>query len=293
MANAHLLIADITGSTNLFDKEPTDIALVRVRAVLEHMRVIIADNNGECVKSVGDDTLSVFTQAEDVFNAARAMIETEWEHGLGVHIGASRGKIVHQGTDLYGDAVITTARLASLAKPGEFLIDETVFEGLSKLTQLLFVSMGGLKLKGKSEATRVHSFTVGEIDAQTVFKGAGHSTLGRRTESVELTHLTDSWCLTDGQSIVVGRSPDCEAVLEHPWVSRAHGKFELRSAQLEYTDHSSSGSTVVTSDGREFALQRRAMLLNGEGMVLVGTSDPKMAQSIICYATNDLIPDGT
>ena len=291
MANAHLLIADITGSTKLFDQVPADEALARVRAVLDRMREIIAANHGHCVKSVGDDTLSLFSKADNVYKAARAMIETEWADGLGVHIGASRGNVVSKGVDLYGDAVITTARLASLAKPGEFLIDETVFEELSRKHQLTFVSMGGIKLKGKSEATRVHSFTVGELDAQTVFRGAGSSTLGRRTESVQLTHESDSWSLSDGETVVVGRAQDCEAVLEHPWVSRKHGKFELRAAQLEYTDHSSSGSTVITSGGREFALQRRSMLLNGEGMVLVGTSDPNMAQSIIHYATNDLIPD--
>ena len=292
MANAHLLIADITGSTKLFDQAPADDALARVRAVLDRMREIIAANNGHCVKSVGDDTLSLFSKADNVYNAAREMIETDWADGLGVHIGASRGNVVSKGVDLYGDAVITTARLASLAKPGEFLIDETVFEGLSREHQLTFVSMGGLKLKGKSEATRVHSFTVGELDAQTVFRGSGNTTLGRRTESVMLTHEEDSWSLIDGETVVVGRAEDCEAVLEHPWVSRKHGKFELRASQLEYTDHSSSGSTVITSGGREFALQRRSMLLNGEGMVLVGTSDPTMAKSIIHYATNDLVPDG-
>ena len=250
MANAHLLIADITGSTKLFDKAPADDALTRVRAVLDRMREIIAANNGHCVKSVGDDTLSLFSKADNVYKAAREMIETDWVDGLGVHIGASRGHVVSKGVDLYGDAVITTARLASLAKPGEFLIDETVFEGLSRENQLTFVSMGDLKLKGKSEATRVHSFTVGELDAQTVFGGTGNTTLGRRTESVMLTHEEDSWSLVDGETVVVGRAQDCEAVLEHPWVSRKHGKFELRASQLEYTGHSSSGSMVITSGGR-------------------------------------------
>lgn len=287
MANAHLLIADITGSTKLFDQVPTDEALARVRAVLDRMREIIAANQGHCVKSVGDDTLSLFPRAENLYAAARAMIETEFSDGLEVHIGAARGNIITKGADLYGDAVITTARLASLAKPGEFLIDETVFEGLTHEHQKTFVSMGGLKLKGKIEATQVYSFTVGELEAQTVFGGSGAAALGRRTQSVMLTHADDSWSLSDGETVVVGRAHDCEAVLEHPWVSRKHGKFELRASQLEYTDHSSSGSTVITSGGREFALQRRSMLLNGTGMVLVGTSDPELATSIIHYATHE------
>ncbi len=291
MANAHLLIADITGSTKLFDQETTAVALGRVRAVLDRMRAIIAKNNGKCIKSVGDDTLSIFPQADEIFQAARTMIETDWADGLGVHIGAHWGDVVLKNTDLYGDAVITTARLASLAKPGELLVGGAVFTQLSKHNQALFVSMGDINLKGKSEATRVHSFTVGELDSQTVFKGVSASKLGRRTQAVVLNHQGTSLLLTGAQSVVVGRSPECEVVLDHPWVSRKHGKFELRSAQLEYTDHSSSGSTVVTKDGREFALKRRATLLNGEGMVLVGINNPEMVKSIIYFATNDLIPD--
>ncbi len=65
-------------------------------------------------------------------------------------------------------------------------------------------------------------------------------------------------------------------------------RLTLRAAQLEYTDHSSSGSTVITSDGQEFTLQRRSMLLSGEGLVLVGTRDRSMTGSIIRYSTNDL-----
>jgi hypothetical protein len=291
MANAHVMIADITGSTTLYDQVSDAEALVQISKVLARMRTIIEENNGHCVKSQGDDTLSFFPEADQVFRAASTMIQTDWPFGLDVHIGAYWGNVVRHESDIYGDAVNTTARLASLAKPGELLIGDTVFEQISTAYRSLFVSMGGLKLKGKSQATRVHSFTVSELEVQTVFFSAKASNVGRRTESVELTLDDSNWTLIDGQNVIVGRSPDCEAVLEQPWVSRKHGKFELRAAQLEYTDHSSSGSTVVTSDGREFSLQRRSMLLNGEGKVLIGTSDPDMAGSVIHYATNDLVPD--
>jgi class 3 adenylate cyclase len=292
MAEAHVLIADITGSTKLYDQMSDHDALAQISTVLDRMRAIIEENDGNCVKSQGDDTLSFFSEADQAFKAARMMIEADWNFGLAVHVGAYWGDVLSHDADIYGDAVNTSARLAALAKPGEVLIGDTVFERLSVRNQVLFVSMGGLKLKGKREPTRVHSFAVGELDTQTVLFGAKPSNLGRRTESVALVCGEGNWSLTDGQSVTVGRSPDCHAILEQPWVSRKHGSFELRAAQLEYTDHSSSGSTVVTSDGREYALQRRAMLLNGEGMVMVGTRDRAMAGSIILYTTNDLVPDG-
>ncbi|NNK16047.1 MAG: adenylate/guanylate cyclase domain-containing protein [Sulfitobacter sp.] len=291
MPTAHVLIADITGSTKLYEELPERDALSQISIILARMRTIIDECGGVCINSKGDDTLSVYTEAEQAFAAARAMIETEWANGMAVHAGAYWGEVLNHGTDVFGDAVNTSARLSVLAKPGEVLMGDTTFEQLSERNRALCVSMGGLKLKGKADPVRVHSFAVGDMDTQTVLFGAKEADNGPRTESAALQAGEREWTLTNGQSVMVGRSADCEAVLEHPWVSRKHGSFELRAAQLEYTDHSSSGSTVITADGQEFSLQRRSMPLNGEGVVLVGTRDPSIETSAVRYATNDLMRD--
>ncbi len=291
MAKAHVLIADITGSTGLYDRLTDHEALAQISAILQWMRQIVEDNGGTCVKSQGDDTLSFFDTADSAFAAARAMIEADWPEGLGIHAGAQFGEVVQQDADIYGDAVNTAARLAALAKPGEVLIGGGVFDNLTERARALFVSMGGLKLKGKRAPTRVHSFAVSDMSTQTVLFGAAVNTGGPRTASAALNCEGSEWSLLDGDSVAVGRATDCHAVLDHPWVSRKHGVFELRAAQLEYTDHSSSGSTVITADGQEYSLQRRSMLLSGEGIVLIGTRDRTLSGSILRYSTNDLIPD--
>ena len=288
----HVLIADITGSTPLYEKLSEGEALAQISYVLDEMRRIIAAHDGECVSSKGDDTLSIFTAASDAFAAARAMVETEWAHGMAIHAGAYRGDVIRHGADIYGDAVNTAARLSSLAKPSEVLLGDTVVEGLDDRTKAILVGMGGLRLKGKGAPVQVHSFAVSDMDTQTVLFGAKESVqAGRRTASVALQAMGNEWSLQDGENLTIGRSPDCDVVLQHPWVSRKHGSLELRAAQLEYTDHSSSGSVVITADGQEFSLQRRSMLLNGVGMILVGTQDKSQDLSIIRYATNDLVPE--
>jgi len=291
MATAHVLIADITGSTKLYEQLSDLDALAQISMILARMRETIIEHGGHCVKSQGDDTLSFFSEADAAFKAARAMIEAEWNYGLAVHAGVYWGDVLSQDADIYGDAVNTAARLASLAKPNEVLIGDTVFDKLSDTITSLCVSMGGIKLKGKRVATQVHSFAVSEMATQTVLFGSAESTLGRRTESVTLNTPENAIILMDADSAKIGRSADCQLVLDHPWVSREHGSFELRAAQLEYTDHSSSGSTVITGDGQEFAIHRRSMLLNGEGVVLVGTRDKSVTGSVVRYATNDLVPE--
>ena len=286
-----MLIADITGSTPLYERLPEHEALHHISTTLDQMRRLIAEAGGTCVKSKGDDTLSHFATADAAFAAARNMIELQLDADLAIHAGIHCGELLTHDTDVYGDTVNTTARLSSLAKPGEVLLGDATFDALDERTRALCVSMGGLKLKGKAHPVKVHSFSVSDMSTQTVLFGATQASSGPRTESVAIDVGGAEISLGDGQSLIVGRAPDCDAVLSDPWVSRKHGVFELRAAQLEYTDHSSSGSTVITSDGREYSLQRRSMLLNGEGMVLIGTRDPAQAASIVRYATNDLVPD--
>lgn len=290
MATAHVLIADISGSTTLYERLPDHEALSQISGILARMRSITEENHGHCVKSQGDNTLSFFGEAEHAFAAARAMIETDWNFGLSVHAGLFRGEMLSHEADIYGDAVNTAARLASLAKPREILLGETSYERLPEKTQALCVSMGALKLKGKTAPLKVYSFAISDMATQTVLFGEQTTDLGPRTLFVELTCDGASWTLSDGDAVTVGRSADCKAVLDHPWVSRQHGNFELRAAQLEYTDHSSTGSTVITTEGREYSLHRRSMPLTGEGVVLIGTRDRSIPGSVIAYATTDLVP---
>lgn len=291
MATAHVLIADITGSTTLYEELSDRAALDQISLILTRMRNLIEEGGGHCVKSQGDDTLSFFGEADQAFAAARQMIEAEWDYGLSIHAGLYWGDMLSQDADIYGDAVNTAARLAALSKSREILIGDSTFSRLSARNQALCVSMGGLKLKGKATPTRVHSFAVSDMDTQTVLFGGDQAETGPRTAFVELTCGDQSFTLSEGESVTIGRAPDCGLVLDHPWVSRKHGRFELRTAQLEYSDHSSSGSTIVTSDGREIALQRRAMLLRGEGCVLVGTRDAELPTSQVSYLTDDLVPE--
>lgn len=294
MANACVLMADITGSTPLYERLSQQDALNQISLMLDRMRALIEESSGHCIKSQGDDTLSVFRRADQGFAAAQAMIGDEWDHGLAVHAGLYFGEVLRHENDIYGNAVNTAARLASLAKPGEVLIGDESFDALPQDIKTDCVSLGGIKLKGKKDPTRVYSYTGGTLSkqtVQTVVFGQGGPKLGRRTVSVTLTCGDQSWELEDEQSLSIGRSVDNDITLPNAWVSRQHGKVEIRDAQMEFTDHSSAGSSVLTSDGQEYEVHRRTTMLNGEGMLLFGTTDRGQTSSILRYATNDLVPE--
>lgn len=291
MAFHCVLIADISGSTKLYEQVSQPEALARISLVLARMRAIVEDAGGTCVKSQGDDTLSHFASPDDAFGAARTMIQADRPDGLSLHAGLFFGEVLSQDNDIFGNAVNTAARLAALAKPGEILVGDEGYDRLSAENRSHLAPLGRIRLKGKREATRVYSLTVNPMSTQTVFLGAAGARTGRRTESATVSAGETHWTITEGESLSIGRSETCDIVLSDAWVSRHHGKLELRDAQLEFTDHSSAGSSALSADGHKLQVHRRATLLNGEGILLLGTADATAETSILRYATNDLIPD--
>ncbi|GHF54529.1 adenylate/guanylate cyclase domain-containing protein [Seohaeicola zhoushanensis] len=290
MPLACVLISDITGSTQLYEREGGEVAAHYIETVVARMREIIAEAGGHCVKSKGDDTISFFNHPDYAFEAAWAMVNENWDNDMSVHAGIYFGEVVHQEASIFGGAVNTAARLASLAKPGEILLGDNCYDDLAAPHKKRLVPIGELLLKGKEAPTKVYAASVPSLAATTVVFGRG-GPKGRasHTETVELTLAGRTWHLNEGETLSIGRSADCDIVLDQAWVSRRHGEFTIRQSQLEYTDHSSSGSLVLSPDGKELSVHRRTTMLSGSGSVLFGpreTAEDNCTLSFVAYGIN-------
>ena len=289
MPLACVLISDITGSTQLYEKESNERALEFISPVLDRMRELIAARDGHCVKSKGDDTISFFRHPDWAFEAAWDMINEDWDHGMSIHAGMYFGEVLHQEAGLYGNAVNTAARLASLAKPGEVLIGENCFNQMSERNRKKLLAIGDLHLKGKEDPTAVFAASVPSLAPTTVIFGKTmQSERPQRTEMVELIFRGETWRIGDGETLSLGRSPECDIVLDHGWVSRRHGELAIRSWQLEYTDHSSAGSVLQTVDGNELSIHRRTTMLNGSGTIILGPRESASDESSIRFIAHDM-----
>lgn len=290
MPIACVLISDITGSTQLYDREGGEVAAKYIEQVVARMREIIALAGGHCVKSKGDDTISFFHHPDYAFEAAWAMVNEEWANDMAVHAGIYSGEVVHQEASIFGSAVNTAARLSSLAKPGEILLGDSCYDDLALPHKKRLVPIGELLLKGKEAPTKVFAASVPSLAATTVvFARNGARARPSHIETVELTFGDRTWQLGEGETLSIGRSSDCDIVLDRAWVSRRHGEFSIRQSQLEYADHSSSGSLVLTSDGKELSVHRRATMLSGSGTVVLGpreTADDGCSVGFVAYGMN-------
>lgn len=288
MPLACVLISDITGSTQLYENESNAAALAQVSKVLARMRGIVEENGGKCVKSQGDDVLSYFEHPEPAFQAARAMIHEPWPAGLSVHVGTYFGEILYHENDIYGSAVNTAARLSSLAKPGEILVGDQGYDDLDPDTQAQLLMIGELQLRGKAGPTRVFSCSVADLSEQTIIFSRGDKDRSGGLDFAEIRLGDQSWQIAEGENLTLGRSKDCDIVLKQAWVSRKHAVLSIRRWQLEFTDHSSTGSIIRMADGRDVPLHRRATLLNGAGSIFLGPATHQDDSERIFFTTHEL-----
>lgn len=288
MPLACVLISDITGSTQLYENESNEAALAQISKVLARMRALVEMHGGKCVKSQGDDVLSYFETPEPAFQAALAMLHEYWPAGLSVHVGTYFGEILYHENDIYGSAVNTAARLASLAKPGEILVGDQGYDDLAPASQEQLLMIGELQLRGKAATTRVYSCSVADLSEQTIIFSRGPRERSGGLDFAEIRFGPQSWQITEGESLTLGRSTACDIVLNQAWVSRKHAVLSVRRWQLEFTDHSSTGSIIRTEEGRDVALHRRATLLNGAGSIFLGPATHQDDSERIFFATHEL-----
>ena len=288
MPLACVLISDITGSTQIYEREDNETALRMIEPVLNRMRDMIADAEGICVKSKGDDTISFFHHPDKAFEAAWNMINEEWHKGMSVHAGIYFGEVLLQEAGIYGSAVNTAARLGSLAKPREVLVGANCYDDLSEANKAHLQPIGDLHLRGKEEPTLVYAASASNMAATTVAFARRELQRPARTEAVTLSYAGRTWEIGDGETLSIGRSHDCDIVLDHAWVSRRHGELAIRQWQLEYTDHSSAGSILRMPDGSELSIHRRTTMLNGTGTLLLGPRANAENMSEIDFIAQDL-----
>jgi adenylate cyclase len=169
-----LLFADIRGSTTLAESmSSTDFHHLLDRFYTVASGVVF-DHDGTVDKFVGDELVAMFVpllsgehHAAAAIEAARALLHATghadpggpWVPlGAGVHTAVTWFGAVGQGTHVeltaLGDAVNTTARLASLAAAGEILVttDAATAAGLDPALE-----RRSLDLKGKQRTTEVVS----------------------------------------------------------------------------------------------------------------------------------------
>jgi class 3 adenylate cyclase len=213
-----VLFADLVGFTALsssLDAEDLHDLMERFFACVDG---IVEGYGGTVDKHIGDAVMAVFgapiAHGDDPLRALRAAVDI---HGavanlgedcgrkLAVHVGVASGEVLAGGLGgesrrdytVLGDSVNLASRLDEMAKAGETLISEAVYQATSDKAKC--EALGEVQVKGLGEAVRVWRLLALREQAP-----ARHLSpfIGRRVELAQLAGVLDA-CRESGSGQVV------------------------------------------------------------------------------------------
>ena len=250
------------GASAPLDEPATAHAIARcLRALGEAAEA----SGGRVVRRRGNELVALFP-TPDAAAAAAARMQREAEEvlpggELGVCGAFHSGPVAQRGHDVFGDTLNLTEELASRARRGQIL---TSHQTASCLASPLREAVRALPLSGGGVAP-LAELQWRELPADDAAHG--------RPPEVQLTYRYQSLVRRrEGDSLTVGRDPDCELCVDMRLASRRHCTVERRGDKVILRDHSTNG-TFITLDGeREARIRAEEIVLHGRGWLSLGVS---------------------
>lgn len=271
---AAVLLADVVGSTPLYESAGDDVALGRIADWRERICALVRSNGGEFISSKGDDVLSIFSDVAAAFRTASQM-RIQGRLPISFHAGLHYGSIIRAGNDIYGDTVNMTARLAGIANPGEVLISQSFVDLLASDDIKVLSFLDKMTFKGKSQPCNIYTFQDEDRTLSTQISIGRHPKqdsheAAARALRVALRYNGQTILCNDGERLSIGRSPDCDLVINRQWVSRHHATIEVAHGRVRFAERSSSGTFISMRPGEEMLVRREDVLLLGSGTISPG-----------------------
>src|SRR3984893_3931068 len=153
-----VLFTDVVGSTSFFERNGDTAGLVMIHRHDELAARAIQQFEGKVVKTIGDSAMAEFP---DPASAVRGAVEIERQflklnltlpedHRVEVRIGVHTGVGFRKGNDLFGDVVNVTARIAKRTAPAQILISRSMYEAVSKDSDLHCRWLSKLTIDGRT-----------------------------------------------------------------------------------------------------------------------------------------------
>ena len=281
-----ILFADVSGSTALYELLGDKPAAKAIEACLGELREIVAKREGHVVKTIGDEIMVVFGDAEAACNAAREMqqrmtaLPPNAGVKLAIRIGFHFGYVLEDKSDFWGDGVNTAARLAGLAKAGQILTSGATANGLPAAQRTNLRDLDAIQVKGKQEAVRVFELMWGDTEDATQFAGLASSAKVEARLVLEVGERTMDFP-REKTVLLLGRDSKCDIVVSEKTASRVHARIERRGVQYTLIDESTNGTYVQIEGDREVLLRRDRVMLHGRGKIAFGTSTAAAAELML------------
>ena len=285
-----VMFADISDSTSLYQKLGDAAARNIVNACLKVINGVLARYEGRLVKTIGDEVMCVFPDADLAVLAASDMqaqvsASKPGNYPVSIHVGLHYGPVLVEENDVFGDTVNVAAYLRAAATAEQILTTDAVERCLTAALKTCVRPIFNAVLKGSEIESTVYQVLwrtdrtdLTDVNLQPSKMIPGDTGALLVTLDEERVRV-DQW----RTGIVIGRSKDCDLVVTDNFASRRHLSIKLVRTHFYLFDHSINGTFVTLGSGEEVHVLRRELLLDGSGEIYVGRSRVERPAGVITF----------
>lgn len=275
-----VLFADICGSTALYDSLGDVLARRLIARYIATMTGEIPAYQGVVVKTIGDEIMCTFPNAERALNAACAMQRAVKNANQGssqpmhIRIGFHYGDVICEAGDVFGDTANVAAHVAKITRANQIMATKTVIDALppdllSKARQIMRSDF-----KGKQEQFDIFMISWGEDDMEKTRIGIPAYRKPAEDDSdneLVLRYRDQSYVVNKRhKTAILGREDACQVIVRNDYTSRQHVRIEFRMGKFYIVDQSTNGTYVRSKDGKVVIITRDEMILEGTGSISTG-----------------------
>ena len=241
-----ILFADVCGSTRLYRRLGDLAARELIGSLLDELTEITRCNDGELVKTIGDELMGAFPSPATATRAACEMqLHTQKRRDdkpLSVRIGFHWGPVVPLKKDYLGDAVNLSARVAELATIERILTTHAVHDAVDAVAQQEMRWRGCTGIKGFETPVGIWEVLWRPATARSPDEFA------RNDFDFAYTHLrmqcrgTEYVISEGGEPLTIGRVPENRLAIDDDCVSSRHATIEMWGGQFMLVDMSLNGT---------------------------------------------------
>jgi class 3 adenylate cyclase len=292
-----ILFADVVGSTRLYDVMGDLRARDMVSICIDVMRSATEGRQGTVIKTMGDEIMATFPNADAALNAAAQMQQQISNHAqlkvegqaVAIRIGCHYGPVMLENRDVFGAAVHTANRMTSQAKAGQIITTAATVDKLSPEWRAACRQIDVATLKGQGSEIVLYEVLWQTEDITSMVPGiASDSRAARSTTRLRLK-CEDQELLVDDRhsSITIGRAEDNDVVVKGNLISRLHARIEISRNKFVLTDQSTNGTFVQAADGEESFVRRDSLQIKGQGMIGLGRLPEQGSPQTICFTCEE------
>ncbi|MGH8122469.1 MAG: ABC transporter transmembrane domain-containing protein, partial [Rudaea sp.] len=210
---------------------------------------------------------------------------------LAIRIGLHHGETLLEDNDVFGDAVNTAARMASLAKREQIITTASTVKMLTNAGMLRTRSVGQARVSGKQKPIDIVDVMWQEDNSNvTMVQRAIRIDSGVWSRiNLALRYRGQATGLDQfAQPFTLGRDAASGLVVDADWVSRYHALIEYKRGYFVVSDRSTNGTYVKFGEDQELRLHRDEVRLRGGGIISLGQSIALNSEHLVYFQCSDL-----